>query len=116
MSQLLERNLTFLQELSEANPEEAQHIIQESSDDNILALTELAINILKGKLDISVETYIKLKIHSDLIRKLAKKSVSTKTKRKWLVRSIELLPFLLTPLLSCIGSCIARKVAEGSVC
>lgn len=116
MSQLLERNIIFLESLNKASPEDAKLIIEQASEDNILALTELAVNILRGKLEIGLESYVKLKVHSDLIRKLAKKSVSVKNKRKWLVRSIEVLPLIITPLVSCLGSCLLRKFVEGSTC
>lgn len=113
MSHLLERNMEFLEKLSKASPEEAKLIIEQSSDDNILALTELAINILKGKLDIGVDTYLQLKSHSELLRKLAKRSVSVNNKRKWLTRSLEILPCLISPLITCLGSCLIRKLIEG---
>lgn len=115
MSQLLERNIEFLEHLNSASPEEAKHIIEQASEDNILALTELSVNILRGKLDIGVDTYLKLKEHSELLRKLAKRSVSTHNKRKWLVRSVEVIPCLISPLISCLGSCLVRKIIEGSI-
>lgn len=116
MSQLLDRNIEFLTQLKEASAEDAQKLIAESSDENILALTELAVNILQGKLDLKVDTYLKLKVHTELLRKLAKKSVSTKSKRRWLVRSIDLLPLLVGPLFTCISSCLVRSCVENSAC
>lgn len=112
MSHLIARNLEFLEKINNASPEEAKLILQNSTDDNVLALTELALNILQGKLDICLDTYVKLKVHSELIRKLAKRSVSTSNKRKWLVRSLEVLPCLISPLISCLGSCIVKKIIE----
>lgn len=112
MSHLLGRNIEFLEKLNTASPDEAKLILEQASEDNILALTELALNLLKGKLDISLDTYLKLKDHSDLLRKLSKKSVSVKNKKKWLLRSLEILPCLISPLLTCLGSSLVRWLVE----
>lgn len=114
MSHLLGRNMEFLEKLNKASPEEAKLILEQASEDNILALTELALNILRGKIDLSLDTYLQLKSHSDLLRKLAKKSVSVSNKRKWLMRSLDILPCLISPLLSCLGSSLVRWVIEDS--
>jgi len=104
--------MEFLNQINSASPEEARIIISQASDDNITALTELAVNLLKGNVDISLDTYTKLKAHSDLIRKLAKRSVSVKNKRKWLKTSIDLVPLIVTPFLSCLGSCLVKEVLD----
>lgn len=108
MSHLLHRNIEFFEKLNNATPEEAKLILEHASEDNILALTELSVNILKGKLDISHDTYLKLKNSSDLLRKLAKKSCSVNNKRKWLLRSLEVIPCIISPLLSCLGSSLVK--------
>lgn len=115
MSHLIQRNIEFLEKLNKAEPDEAKLILEQSSDENILALTELALNILKGRLDISVDTYLQLKTHADLLRKLAKRSVSTNNKRKWLVRSLEIIPCLISPLITCLGSCLVRRLIENNI-
>lgn len=112
MSHLLGRNIEFLEKLNNASPDEAKLFLEQATEDNILALTELALNILKGKLNISLDTYLQLKDHSDLLRKISKKSVSVKNKRKWLMRSLEILPCLISPLLSCLGSSLVRWLIE----
>jgi len=104
--------MEFLEKLNTASPAEAQLIVEQASEDNILALTELALNILQGKLDLSLSTYLQLKSHSDLLRKLAKKSVSVTNKRKWLIKSLDILPCLISPLLSCLGSALVRRLIE----
>lgn len=114
MSHLLGRNIEFLEKLNNASSEEAKLILEQASEDNILALTELVINILRGKLNISLETYLQLKDHSDLLRKISKKSVNVSNKRKWLLRSFEILPCLISPLLSCLGSSLVRVIIEES--
>jgi len=93
MTTCTERNLDFIKSLDNITPYKRKKLIKNASEDNILALKEIAHNILKGKLK-SVETN-KLKRHKKSIRNFVKKKYSLKTKKKLLVQKGGFLPLMI---------------------
>lgn len=112
MSHCTQRNQTFLQQVLKSNPIKRKKLIKTSSIDNINALSEIALNTLKGNLKLTPLEIKKLKRHRKHIRKIAKRSISAKQKRNILIQKGGFLPLLLTPFLAAVGSIAGSAIAH----
>ena len=110
MSSLVENNIDFLKSLENISSYRRKRLLKSASESNILALKEVAHNLLQGKL--KVPEVKKLKRHKHSIRKLVKKNSSLKSKRKLLIQKGGFLPLMITPLLSAIGSVTGKVIYE----
>ncbi len=111
MSSRIKRNYEFLSELVKDSPE-LKNLVESATADNIDAITELAINVLKGNIDLNQDLKLKLKKHRSIIRKLSNKDISYSTKKTLMIKKIKILPIIITPLLSAIGSLVGKVVAN----
>ncbi len=110
MSKLLQRNISFLREITESTLEQRREIIKGATEDNIKALTELSINLLEGNLPLSNEDKLELSKHKLFIRSLSHKEVEFTQKKKKLLHNCNILPMIITPLLSVVGSILGKCV------
>lgn len=108
MSERIKRNAIFLQQLGSSSQTIRNETINNATQDNIDALTELMINLLNGNISISSETKTLLSKHKTLLRTLSKKTVSGDVKKKSLFKKTKLIPIILTPILSALGSVLGR--------
>lgn len=111
MSKLIQRNYPFLRELLESSQEKRKAIIETSTEDNINALTELSINLLEGHLTLTNDEKLELSKHKTFIRSLSRKDIPITQKKKKLLSNCNILPMLISPLLSVVGSLIGKCVA-----
>jgi len=113
MSSTTERNASFFKTLlcGGKQKKSRQKIIRQASTDNIDALSEIALNLLKGNIPLNTKEKKKLKRHKDKIRKLGKRNVSTKKKKTLLVQEGGFLPLLLAPFLSAAGYIAGRAIS-----
>lgn len=81
--------------------------LKDCDDDIIIAIAEVALNILNGNLKLNNKQLQKLGVHKLALRKLANKNQSVKSKRKILVQSGGAL-FLPTILSTLLASGIAK--------
>jgi hypothetical protein len=86
--------------------------IEQANPDEIRALTEIALNIINGNFELTPETVEKLKKHKEHIRNLAKRTLSHKKKKLFLVQKGGFLPFLITPVLSALGALAGRAIGN----
>lgn len=114
MSACIERNINFLKALREASPYKRKKLIEKATADNILALEEIAHNILKGNFRLTDQVKEKLKRYKSAIRKLIKLKASLKLKKILIGRNSGFLPHIISPILSVIGS-VAGAVAVKSL-
>lgn len=112
MSKLIQRNYSFLRELSESPLAKRREIIEAATEDNINALTELSINLLEGNFSISDADKIKLSKHKTFIRNLSEKEIPFTQKKKKILNNCNILPMIVSPLLAAIGSIIGKCVAS----
>jgi hypothetical protein len=112
MSRCTERNQNFLESIHNCKSLKRKKIISSCSSDNIKALSELALNTLKGNLKVKPFQLKQLRKHRTAIRKLSKRNVSEKTKRKLLIQNGGFLPFLIAPFLSAIGAVAGKALAK----
>lgn len=112
MSKLIERNYSFLRDLSESTISKRREIIESATEDNINALTELSINLLQGNLAISEEDKIKLSKHKTFIRNLSQKEIPISQKKKGILYNCNILPMIISPLLGALGSVFGKCIVS----
>lgn len=111
MSNCLKRNSEFLQSLLSKKGNKRKRLINKASMDQIDSLSEIALNIIKGKVNISPVHKKKLNRHKEKIRKLAKK-ISLKARKRILVQRGGFLPLLITPILSLLGALAGKAISK----
>ena len=86
MSLLVRRALPLLKVLVNANPKLKKAIIKHASPNLVTAISEIALNMLKGVIKLSPQQKQRLSRYKKEFRSLAKKNVSVNRKRKLLVQ------------------------------
>lgn len=109
MSDRIKRNLSLLQTLHGASPSQRVNIIKSASPDLLVALCEIAYNVLKGKIPLNKTQYQKLQKKKAGIRLLANKKVCASKKKKTMLKQSG--GFLL-PLLSIAVPFITSLIAS----
>ena len=81
----LKLHQTFLQDvLNQANRHQREALLQAANSDQINALSELSLNLLKKHIPVSAGTVDKLKRHKNQLRELSKRRHSVKKRRQLL--------------------------------
>ena len=86
MSSLVKRALPLLKLLAEANPKLKKTIIKYATPDVVKAISEIALNMLKGVIKLTSNQKHRLSRYKKEFRSLGKKGISVKRKRKLLVQ------------------------------
>ena len=85
--QRLRRQLPFLRSmLQEVNRSKRQELLQLANADQINAVSELALNLLKNKIPMTPPLVAKLRPYKKVLRDLGRRQHSVKKRRAWLVR------------------------------
>lgn len=107
MSLRLKRNLPLLRSLVGATSNERKAILGHCSSDLILSLCEIALNLLKGRIPLTLTQLKKLKRQKTSIKLFANKRVSLQKKR----HSIQQSGGFILPLLSIAVPFITSLIA-----
>ena len=86
MSSLVKRALPLLKLLLEANPKLKKAIIKYATPDVVKAISEIALNMLKGVIKLTSNQKHRLSRYKKEFHTLGKKGISIKKKRKLLVQ------------------------------
>jgi hypothetical protein len=86
--------------------------IDKATTDEITAIAEIAYNILEGNFEISKEAKEKLLRHKTVIRELAQKNISNRRKKKLISNQCRILPHLLGPVLTALGTVAGRVISS----
>ena len=86
MSAVARRALPLLKTLVDAKPKLKKAIIKYASPDLVMAISEIALNMLKGVIKLTPQQKQRLSRYKKEFRSLAKKNVSVDKKRKILVQ------------------------------
>ena len=86
MSAVVRRALPLLKTLVDANPKLKKAIIKYASPDLVMAISEIALNMLKGVIKLTPQQKQRLSRYKKEFRSLAKKNLSVNKKRKILVQ------------------------------
>ena len=82
----LRRQLPFLRSiLKEANRFKREELLQHANADQVNAVSELVLNLLKQNIPITPATMNQLRPHKNVLRNLARRQHSLKKRRQWLV-------------------------------
>lgn len=110
MSARLKKNFQLLKALENANPRTRRAIISTSPNHLILCICEIAMNILNGNVSLTTKDRARLKRYKSMLRMIADKRVSLDEKKKNLIQTGGLLPALLVPALTVVGSLIGELI------
>lgn len=99
MSNILQRNGAFIRLLYECPPRQRKSLIQYITDDQLRALSQIALNVLQGNVPITDSYKKKLKRYKDVIRSLASRQISKARKRRALLKFHTVVPLLIKPAL-----------------
>ncbi|KAL3119383.1 hypothetical protein niasHT_003991 [Heterodera trifolii] len=76
---MLARNESFLETL--CNAKKVNHLIRDATDEQLLCLVEICLNILKGRVPLRTQHLNKLKAHALVLRRLARTRCSRSAKK-----------------------------------
>ncbi|KAL3075379.1 hypothetical protein niasHT_006563 [Heterodera trifolii] len=76
---MLARNESFLETL--CNAKKANDLIRDATDEQLLCLVEICLNILKGRVPLRTRHLNKLKAHAQVLRRLARTRCSRSAKK-----------------------------------
>lgn len=100
-----------LQGLYKTSPKICKKFIQSAPPDLIKAVSEICLNVLRGKVKLSPKQKISLKKHRNTLRSLSKRNTSLESRRRHIQKG-GFLGALLRPLLPLLGQLIA-PIAKG---
>lgn len=109
MSDRLRRNLTLLKMLVTASPQHRKAILCTASDDLVAAISEIALNTLKGNVPISERQFQVLKKKRHIIKKLSNKRTSLVSKKRLVKQSGGFIGALLGIAIPLITSLLSRQ-------
>lgn len=109
MSAKLLRNLSLLKLLLKAKPGQRRVILQAATDELIVTLCEIALNILRGNIPLTEQQYQKLKRRKSDIKLIANKKIGVRRKRKFINQQGGFLLPLLSIAVPFITSLIANR-------
>ena len=83
----LRRQRPFLESvLKESNRHKRQQMIEHANADQINAVSEMVLNLLKKRIPVDATTYGKLKRHKNVLREVGKRRNSVKRRRQHLFK------------------------------
>lgn len=111
LSERFKHYLPVLQVLVNAKPAQRTQILRKGDSCLIRLLCELALNVLKGNVKLPEGHYKKLKPHKRLLLQITNPAASLAKRRLALVtKKGGLLPVILPPLLTALGTFVLNKV------
>lgn len=107
MSKRIKRNLPILKALLTLKPKEIRGFLCHASEDLILTLCEISLNVLKGHIPLTSGQYSKLSKQKKFIKLFANHKTGVKHKRKVMIQSGGFLPLLLSTVLPFVTSMLS---------
>jgi len=89
----------FLKLLHRCPPNQRKALVQYITDEQMDALSQIAVNILQGNIPITEDYKKKLRRYRDVIRSIASKQVGRARKKQTLLRFHTVIPLLIRPTL-----------------
>lgn len=104
MAHHLRKHAAILRTIYKARPDLRKNLLKLADQDLIRCICECADNTLKGHVKLTSSQKTKLSRYKKVLRRLAKKGESWKSKRKFISQSGGALPALLVPILGTVLS------------
>ena len=79
---LTSSNIKFLNSLATGSVAERKKLLAKASNNDLNAISELCLNLIRGNIKIDAKTKVKFKKHQNAIQSLANKRLSYKKKKK----------------------------------
>jgi len=98
-SRRIARQTPFLKLLYSCSPIQRKSLIQYVDNEQLTALSQIALNILRGNIPITRAYKKKLKQYKEVIRSLASRRVSRSRKKETLLKFHAVIPLLIKPAL-----------------
>lgn len=99
MASKITTHSAFLKFIYASEPRQRKVLIQSATNNQIDVLSEIALNVYRGVLELSQQHINKLRPYELNIRGLASRSVTHARKKKILTRKHSLIPLLIKPVL-----------------
>lgn len=99
MAQAIASNGAFLRFLQQCNKNQRKALLQNLTKDQMTALSQVALNILKGHVTIKSDYIKMLRPYEEIILLLSSHGVSRLKKKKALLSHQALLPLLIKPII-----------------
>ena len=112
MSARMKRNWDLLRVLQKAPKAQRDAIIRSSSDDLVLAICEIIVNVLNGTVRLTPAQRKKLTIYKKILRSVADRKLKSSTKKRLLIQKGGFLPAILTPVLAVVASLIGETIGS----
>lgn len=96
-SRRIARQTPFLRLLYSCPPSQRKSLIQYVTNEQLAALSQIALNILRGNIPITRAYKKKLKQYKEVIRSLASRRVSRTRKKQALLKFHSVIPLLIKP-------------------
>lgn len=109
MSKRVKRNLPVLKALVALKPKDRRAFLCQASEDLILTLSEISLNVLKGNIPLTKKQYTKLSKQKKFIKLFANHKTGVKHKRKVVSQT----GGFLLPLLSIAVPFLSSLIAGG---
>jgi hypothetical protein len=109
----IRNNSDFLRILATSKDKQKKALLKTCSDNNIKAISEIALNTLSGNIKLTKTKKDRLRRFKSALRTLAKKTVPLKKKRQIInQKGGALFPLLIPPVLSLLSSYAARALSS----
>jgi hypothetical protein len=109
MSERLKRHASTMRGLRKASAKRRRQFIETCCPDFVDCMSECSRNLLKGNVPVSASQLKKLRRYKKLLRTLAAKRASLRTRRKLLQKG-GFLPLLLGPVLGLVSSLVGGAI------
>lgn len=108
MNRAVRSHLSFLNFLRTATNVQRKAILQTASREEIDAVSEIVVNILKGVINLSLREKTTLRKYRSALHQIANSSASLKSRKKFLVKINKVLPLALRGIL------LKQRTTDGS--
>jgi len=107
MSRLRRQHLFLTGILKEANQNRRRAMLEQADADQINAISEMILNLLKKRIPVDAVTYGKLKRHKNVLREVGKRRNSVKRRKQHLLKQNG--SGFWSGLHGCFRACWARR-------
>ena len=104
------KNKNFLQLLSDSNKKIQKILVQSASNEQIKAICEMSLDLLKGNLNLDEIELKKLHKKRKILRNLVKKQ--SNKKRKYLIQKVGFLQILIPAIVSGLASVLSSVIGN----
>jgi hypothetical protein len=99
----IEENAAFLKALSTLHPKQASGLLKTAKSSQLDAICEIILNVIREVIALPKKLVKKARKFKKVIRCLAKKSLSKKVRRKWMLKYMTIIRSILSAALPIVS-------------